>query len=1706
MPMRKRPPEQNLRPPRPPALPRWAARLTVLLPLLAFLIAAVRYCLRLNHLLLANLSPIAAAELTRQTGHEIHLGRIRYSLPGVLSVDNVAVSNRATFAQSHGEALIRADQVTLHYSVNSLLFDSGNAGHALGDIVVDRPTALIVRLSATRFNFTDIIKNLQKKPAQPQQKPFDGQIIVHDGTLRFRDYLAPARLGARPALNALAHVSATVNLHSERTVYFTGAGRGTAGRLATFAVQGDASRLTAGRFRVAAQVSDADAAYWTGYFKAFPQAQVIAGRADVDMTFARLGSKPPPGLPLDLLGRVTVRRIAIALTAPPLRRLSVRGLTGGATFTGGGLAFNATAALGGQPVAATGTLFNFIRPQLAVTATVAHLDAEKLAQALPAVRWPAGLRVAPGAATINAVGSVTAPTVSANIALPEAQYAGNRVVAVRASAFFAGRTLTIPDFSCRTLDGGQVALRGTIETGKTPVIRLSGQARGVDLAALHIPSGDVRKLGLGGRADAQVLVDNSGHPLRVVANVAVAQPHVGRTALIAARARLAFTPGQGLTVSRALIRSAQGAAVVSGTVPAGVKGGHWDLNVDAAGLDLAALARPYTQAPIGGLAYFRGRVQGPLATPQAVGQVQLINPRFRRFTADVLSGGLTASAGGLGLNDIVIRRFPTAARISGSVTRLTSADPRLNLGVSLSEAEVQDFLSLADQFLPPAKSPSRRAALPDVTGVAQGTFRIGGSVKAPRIAGQASLADGTIGPYRLDQARAQGYYRDGVIRLEDALARGEGATVTAHGTLRLKTGRLQAAFAGSGIDLERFRDVSDPYADVDGLFSVSGTAGGTLKAPTVAASVSGSAVSVNGQALAPFTLAGRYADGVFVKTGAPWTLDVLPAATEPTRHDIRYVVDDLRLALPTPLHPRRPPSLALDAAIPADAPETVTHLIETLRASRYAATPVGYKLLNQIEGLPRPLAGTLAIPRLSIRGPLAAPTVQAELTAGGLALGPDRVGGLTAHISIADPHNPTAQLTVKADNLLAAGVPVATVTASASLKDHILTVNSLDAASERGSLEASGRADLSRDGHGDLKGDVVANLDATNLPLSLLNTLLPQPTNEVRSLTGELSSLSVSASGPTRAPNLTASVTLASPGLAVGPPGKPPIVTYALDRVRSGAIALTTPTPGGGQVLTVTDLAAYKNGRPIASLSGTLPFQWHGADGAPLPGLPDGQPLHAQLTVQDLSQLAPFAPILDAKKTAGTLTASLDVTGGDADRRLVGALDLSGGALGLTGFDTALDKINAHVTLGDDRVTVERFSGASSKGGTFALSGFGILGASGDAHLNLTADNLLLDETSSRTLLAKAYNTGFRGKLNGTIGVTGPWRTPTLSTPANAPLLVTDASGMIPSAPAATGPPAGPPSVDPNFALTVLLGGGNKTVTISSTLLRADANGDVELGGRASAPELTAHLNIVRGQLILPPATRLKFVRSAEGNTVDVRYPVMDPATGDPSALQTLVDLTAEASVSISQAQLAAFRPAVSQGGVAGESAPVGNTATNTTTFGQPQRYTITAHIHGALNDPRLPIDLESSPPGLSRQDMLVALSGVSSIPGLFGPDAQSALQAELTSALTSVGLPMLLTPLEDSIAATFGLTAFDVAYAPDSPVLVTLSKELLPRLEATYIRSFGARVPGAVNSITMPPEYTLKLSYGLTRRLQVSVSTDDQRNNTVALEGVLGF
>lgn len=1796
--------------PRLPRRLRWLLRLLAVLPPFLFLVFAGLFLARAGRLVQAAFVPVATAELGKVIGHEVRVGSLRYATPGVLEVNGIAVSSRKTFASSGGETAVRADKVLVRYNWRALLFDSGNAAHAVERIDLYRPDALVERFS-DHYNFSDLIR---PRPKRPGQKPFSAVIVAHDGTARFRDYLAPKR-GARPAFNTLVGVNAVVDFRSERLVAWDGSGRGTAGRVGAVSVAGAASRRTAGQFRVQVHALDADAVYWSNYLVALKPVRLAAGRADADFFLSRLRSAPKgsPPVPLDFLGRLSVRDVEVAVSNRALLRENARNITGAITFTRTQATFDGALSLAGQPLSAHGLLLDFSHPQLSFAAASPRLDIRRLSVALPALRALDPVQIAPGAISARISGPLSAPRVAISGAFPAATYAGNRLADVRAEAVYADKILTVPVVTGR-LAGGTATVRLTVDTrGPKAVVKTAGQADGVNLALLRLPPTlAAKRLQLGGRAAVAFLGSNVGQPLTFTADVTVVNPRVRQTMLAAARGRVVWSPNRSLTLAGATVTDAGGrTATVSGMVPVGQPGGRYDLQVSAAGLDLNALLRSYTRLDVGGLAGFQGTISGPADNPQASGLVQLNGARYGRYAVDAARGRVTASLSRIAFENVVVRRFPASARISGTVTLPASSNPGLNLSVKLSRGDVQDFLSLATEAVPPR--PRTKAgqtvanALPSITGTAEGAFRIAGSVQSPRIMGEATVTDGTIadptlGAYRIELVKARLAYQDDTLRIDNGQVRVEGATATARGVWRRKTGQISGIFASDQLDLSVFRRALRPYADARGTVNLSGQILGTVSSPRIALALVADGATINGQRLGPTNASLLYNDGVLQsRPDDPWRIAIAsaPGLSAP----VRYVVNTLRLVLPTAGHPNRPPSLTLDAQIPADAPERLSHVVQTLRDAldprfRLAQTPGGQALARRLDTLPVPLLGTVAVPSLSLRGPLAALTIAARLDGGDLQIGRVSAASAGADVTARTGGNPAVRVSGQGRTLRAAGVDIDNLEADAAYANRVVTVRRFRA--ERG--ETALFADPERPAVVDLDGQTSVSLEADNVPLSLLRAVLPESA-AARLTTGRIKQASLVASGPTRfqdgpngttlAPDLTGSFTidrLQAPGAE---DGKAPRYT-----LRSGAI--TVSGSPDARLLSVSRLDAFRSGpdgetvqgAPLASVSGALPIPWPGANAAdggarPIPA----EPFTA--TVRDLSVLALFVPGLDAVRTQGTLTAQLTLTNRTGAKSLLesltGTVTLTGGAVGLRDTDTSLADINGTLRLADGRAALETpLTGhpqsrrrRAGPPGTVTLSGSAPLTKAGKFDLRLALREFRVDEAAA----LRAYNSNVRGKISGDILVTDTLDAPLVATPAQSPLRVTEASGAIPTAPAppegrigrpvtiegasAPGASDGATEADiraaltglnepglspgdlydprvaargralllatnefpggvrvsaqpgaagvvnvtytvarqrgivPRFAVDVALGSPGRTVTVSDALLSADARGLVKVRGDAVAPRLTADLALVRGSFFLPPSTRLAFVPPTGELTLAYPGATAGDAPGDEPGLAQYVDMTGQANVSISPAELAAVSSATQGGGSSSSRLTGGN-------FDRPQRYRISVHIRGQLGgDPdKLQLEYSSSPPGLTRSQMQAALVQQGAYSNLLagGSGAENAIKQQIGLAFNAFVIPSLLRPIETGVAQAFNLSSFSVDYSPDAPVLVTLSKSLLPRLEVTYLRSFGARTPGAVNALIYQPQYRVKLGYSLSNRLQVSLSTDDQRNNTLALEGVFGF
>ena len=1680
-----------------PILPRsarWASRLLVVCPLTAVAVVAAVSLHHVWGLLSADIPPILAAEISRQIKHEVRIGRVVYSTPGVLTVENVSVSTGATFAERGGEAALIAPRLTVHYDWRSLVFDSGSPGHAVGDVVLDRPRLLVEQFPNKRFNFSDILETKTKTTS----KPFTGRVIVHGGFLTFRDYTAPRIRSRAMALTNLQMVEATVDLRSEQTAYFNVAGQGNQNLFNGLALSGAASRKTAHNFRLVLDGQNFDAAYWAAYARALPQARIAAGRVDAHLL---LFSKNKTAA-LDVAGNVNLRGGVVYPSGHALRG-PVRDITGQASFTQSGLSMNGVASLAGQVIYGQGVILDFKNPQVTMTVGSRSLSAAALASVIPQIRIPSGVSAAPASVVARITGPASAPAIVGDIDVPAIDIQGNVIRDLRAHGVFANKVVSVPLLTGR-IGQGTLSLRGSASlAGKTPVVNFAGRGQGLDLSQLRI-SRPGKASSLGGLADVAFVGGNAGRPLTIVSNVTIVHARLQSTLLQSLKGRLTFVQGQGLVLNRVLIADTHGAGTASGTIRLASKDPVLDLSVNAASLQLGPLLRPYTKQDIDGLAFFQGRLTGTVSAPRAEGDLHLFHAHVNNINLDAVTGRIAASPNGVRLQNIYVRRYPARAYVDGTITKIASGNPILDLKASFAEGDIPDFMSLIDPkaqrkavtLLRKSKAATVVAnALPTVTGVASGQFRIGGRLKAPEVTGTLAIDHGSVNAYRIDHAQAVVGYAHQTIDLNKVVVRSGAATVTADAEWSPTTGKISGIFAGTNVAIARFHRYIDPVATVLGDIDFSGSIDGTVKSPLVKFGLVGRDLSINGQKLALFTGFGGYADGVLKSTGDPWEFDFqTPQAGGAVDH-IRYSLDSFRVTLPTPQHPGRAPSLALTAHIPADAPETLTHLIETARASKFGDTPSGQSLLAKIDALPRPLAARLSLPSFTLNGPLNALSAHGVAQVDGFQLGTNSFASLNAKFAYEPGPKGNSHLDLTGKDIHVAGVALSDLTASAGYAGRVATLDSLRISNDKSLITASGRADLD--------GKIDASLDASYIPLSVFDSFLPK----TRSLGGEISSFSVSASGQTKSPDLAASISLTNPGLqARVKPGAAPGTAvadssvYTLDSIRSSTITVGATHPGGATVLSIGDLTAYKDGKPLATLSGSVPFHWSHLSPA-MADLPTNEPLHAELKLMDLSLLAAASPSIDPKRTTGSMTATLDVAPGGTDRAVQGRIAIVKAGLGVIGLDTALTDINGVIGFNDKSVSIYSMDGKSSKGGGFQVSGGATYGKSTALGLLLRLNGLRIDENSRQAFLIKNYNGTAQGKLTGELAITGPLKAPLIATPAGNPLLVSNATIGIPSAQPAAGPGSGPIPVDPRFDIHVQLEKPGKTIVAKTGLLRADANGDLSLGGSLSSPKLAAHLNVYKGQFILPPSTRLTFIKPV--GIVDLLYPSTDSSGSGEKVLQKRVDLYAQAGVSISPSMLA-VNQSYATGGFSGAAAAQSNP-----NYDRPQRYTITAHIYGLLDDPdRLQIDLDSSPGGLSRSQMLAALGSQGAFMGLLAGSnsAETAIKQQMGQALASIGVPMLLEPLEDRLATAFGLSSVVVDYSPDTQSLITLTKPLGHRLELSYSQMFGARSTGAVNALVAPPAYTLKLGYSLTNRLQMSISTDDQNNQTLALEGVFGF
>jgi autotransporter translocation and assembly factor TamB len=513
--------------------------------------------------------------------------------------------------------------------------------------------------------------------------------------------------------------------------------------------------------------------------------------------------------------------------------------------------------------------------------------------------------------------------------------------------------------------------------------------------------------------------------------------------------------------------------------------------------------------------------------------------------------------------------------------------------------------------------------------------------------------------------------------------------------------------------------------------------------------------------------------------------------------------------------------------------------------------------------------------------------------------------------------------------------------------------------------------------------------------------------------------------GPLESPDIIGSVEVIKPGYA----------GFSFDSVRASQVQITANR------IEIPNILISAQGHQ-ATAKASVPWDWMSLS------IPNDEPISvsAELSRQPLNIVSVLLPLVDAAKTTGAVDAGwFQLNGTMLDPQLAGSLKVTGGTIALTGFTNTFTDVKIDLGFVGDRIVVNAASASSSQGGNVHVvpGGYvavGILGTS-DTGLRIVADRLAVGEKNLLGLKEDVVT-----QIDAGLSVTGPPNSPTVAdaavegkqggitlSHAKLSFQMMTTRGELPAI----------ASVNPKLNVSLRLG---QDVVISPPSMQLTVAGGGVMAGTLLQPSIAAlNMTVVSGEINLATA-RLRIM---QGGTINVAY--IPPATPD-----VRVDLQATASVF----------------------------AVNS--IRQRDRYQITMRITGQAAKPQ--ITLTSSPPGLTREQMLAAMGHV---PALFS-SAETGLQNELANVLTAAAASTLFAPIENIFVQKLGFEQFSLEYSAFAPLSLYISHQLVGRLYLAFYR----RLSAALTSV-QDVEYQVMLNYRLNPTYQFSFGVDDQQTTT---------
>jgi|GEM_PF-2794046 len=589
------------------------------------------------------------------------------------------------------------------------------------------------------------------------------------------------------------------------------------------------------------------------------------------------------------------------------------------------------------------------------------------------------------------------------------------------------------------------------------------------------------------------------------------------------------------------------------------------------------------------------------------------------------------------------------------------------------------------------------------------------------------------------------------------------------------------------------------------------------------------------------------------------------------------------------------------------------------------------------------------------------------------------------------------------------------------------------------SISASGAIGPSR--------QLTLNFDAHHVQISSVGKWLGMRDN----LSG-IGDVTIVASGTTLNPVGQASIEITNPSIG-------PTKFHGL-RVRLST-GETLPVGSGVQPLRIDELTLVLATKELTA-SGVMPVEWRNLT---IPEQGDLS-LKADFDSALLDLLPVFTTAVEKESiggsVAGSVSISVPIGGGRPESpTTTGSIVWKDGRVRLAGVDTEFRNMDLRCSLDGDTIRIDDFSGLSSQGGNFALSGeIKLTEQAPKLNLALRTSDLGLSWNN----LTKAYHEKVSCALDCNVSVTGQPRSPLVHGTIGVRKGTIDLTAKRSEVPVKRGRAFDPHFGETENPLRVTVG---RDVELKSGIVRTPIRGDLVVYGSLSNPYVEGRLDMSGGTIHFP--ARTLRIQPASVMTVQYRPPTVSGAGQEqPRPPAVVVDMKAQGRV-------------IAMSGL-----------------GRRKQYTVTMVASGPLDSLRP--SFTSSPAGLSEQQILALLTGQYEIGRVLMAESGEEVSRGLSSLFSTAMSPVVFEPIGEALGAALGFEEFALEGGYQEPLQLSITDQLTGPLYITYTSSLGAR-PDYADS-----RYELRLEYRFPRGVELGLITNEQKEVSIQLEGRLRF